>query len=56
MKNFADCCEQLIQFLQRRLSPGYYAGLHLTIGVLIILLASWWFGAVADDLSPNVKG
>jgi membrane-associated phospholipid phosphatase len=45
--------KQSIRFLQNRLSPEGYAGLHLTIGVLVILLAGWWFGAVAEDLSPD---
>lgn len=41
------------QFLRNRLSPEGYAGLHLTIGVLVILLAGWWFAAIAEDLSPE---
>ena len=45
--------ERPIRFLQNRLSPEGYAGLHLTVGVLIILLAGWWFGAIAEDLSPS---
>jgi membrane-associated phospholipid phosphatase len=45
--------ERLIQFLQQRLSPESYAGLHLTIAVLIILVAGWWFGAIAEDLLSN---
>jgi membrane-associated phospholipid phosphatase len=45
--------KQSIRFLQNRLSPEGYAGLHLTMGVVVILLAGWWFGAVAEDLSPD---
>src|SRR5438094_2516440 len=45
--------EKQRQFLQNRLSPEGYAGLHLTIGVLIVLLAAWWFGAIAENLSPD---
>jgi undecaprenyl-diphosphatase len=45
--------ERQIHFLQKRLSPEGFAGLHLTIGVLIIVLAGWWFGAIAEDLTPN---
>src|SRR5438094_6612887 len=41
------------QFLRNRLSPEGYAGLHLTIGVLVVLLAGWGFGAIAEDLSPD---
>jgi undecaprenyl-diphosphatase len=45
--------EKQRQFLRNRLSPEGYAGLHLTIGVLVVLLASWWFAAIAEDLSPD---
>src|SRR5256886_9235539 len=45
--------EEQRQFLQNRLSPEGYAGLHLTIGVLVVLLAGWWVGAIAQDLSPD---
>src|SRR5881394_1545542 len=45
--------EKQRQFLQNRLSPEGYAGLHLTIGVLVVLLAGWGFGAIAEDLSPD---
>src|SRR5437879_12997334 len=45
--------EKQRQFLQNRLSPEGYAGLHLTIGVLVVLLAAWWFGAIAENLSPD---
>src|SRR2546429_418050 len=45
--------EKQRQFLQNRLSPEGYAGLHLTIGVLVVLLAGWWFGAIAEDLSSE---
>lgn len=44
----------LIRFLQNRLTPGGYLGLHLTVGALIIILASWWFAEIAEDLlSPD---
>src|SRR5438105_5351469 len=45
--------EKQRQFLQNRLSPEGYAGLHLTIGVLVFLLAGWWFGVIAENLSPD---
>src|SRR5437667_4988134 len=45
--------EKQREFLQSRLSPEGYAGLHLTIGVLVFLLAGWWFGAIAENLSPD---
>lgn len=39
-----------IQFLQDRLSPTGYLGLHLTIGALIISVATWCFGGIVEDL------
>ncbi len=39
-----------IQFLQDRLTPGGYLGLHLTVGAAVIILACWWFGGVVEDL------
>lgn len=45
--------EKQIRFLQRRLSPEGYAGLHLTIGALIVLICGCCFGALAEDVSEN---
>ena len=42
-----------IRFLQERLSPEGYLGLHLTVGLLVILAAGWWFGDIAEDMSRN---
>jgi membrane-associated phospholipid phosphatase len=42
-----------IRFLQARLSPEGYLGLHLTIGLLVILAAGWWFGDIAEDMSRD---
>ncbi len=39
-----------IQFLEDRLSPGGYLGLHLTIGALIFVFGAWWFRDVIHDL------
>jgi undecaprenyl-diphosphatase len=41
------------RFLQARLSPEGYLGLHLTIGLFVILAAGWWFGDIAEDMSRN---
>src|SRR3954470_13975746 len=51
MTPFAQRFEKQIRFLQNRLSPEGYAGLHLTIGVLVVLLSGWCFGAIAEDVS-----
>jgi len=39
-----------IAFLQARLSPAGFLGLDLTIGAIILLVASWIFGGVAEDV------
>jgi undecaprenyl-diphosphatase len=42
-----------IRFFQARLSPEGFLGLHLTIGLLVILAAGWCFGDIAEDMSRN---
>jgi hypothetical protein len=42
-----------VRFLRARLSPEGYLGLHLTIGLLVIVTAGWWFGDIAEDMSRN---
>ena len=42
---------QAIRFLQSRLTPQGYAGLHLTVGVLVVLICGWCFGEIAEDVS-----
>ena len=39
------------KFLHARLSPEGYFGLHLTVGVAIILAAGGWFADIAEDMS-----
>jgi undecaprenyl-diphosphatase len=41
------------QFVRNRLSPEKTLGLHVTIGVLVILLGSWAFSEIAADLGPS---
>jgi membrane-associated phospholipid phosphatase len=50
---FAKRYERSIRFLRNRLSPAGYAGLHLTIGVFVVLLSGWCFGAIAEDVSEG---
>jgi undecaprenyl-diphosphatase len=45
--------ERSRRFLHARLSPEGYLGLHLTIGLLVIVAAGWWFGDIAEDMSRN---
>lgn len=40
-----------IRFVRQRFSPEGYLGLHLTIGLLVVLLAGWCFSEIAEDLS-----
>lgn len=39
-----------IEFIEDRLTPGGYLGLHLTIGAAMVLLSGWWFGGIVQDL------
>ena len=42
--------ESQIAFVQARLSPQAYLGLHLTLGALVLIGASWLFGGIAEDV------
>jgi len=39
-----------LAFLRARLSPTGYLGLQLTIGLVLIVLGSWLFGGIAEDV------
>ncbi|MEO8084091.1 MAG: bifunctional DedA family/phosphatase PAP2 family protein [Ardenticatenales bacterium] len=39
-----------IAFLQARLSPAGYLGLQLTVGLVVIVAASWLFAGIAEDV------
>jgi len=39
-----------VVFLQARFSPEGYLGLQLTIGVLILISATWFFASLAEDV------
>jgi undecaprenyl-diphosphatase len=45
--------ERPLRFLRARLSPAGYLGVHLTIGLLVIVAAGWWFADIAEDMSRN---
>src|SRR5207248_10457701 len=47
--------EKQRQFLQNRLSPEGYAGLHLTIGVLVVLLAGWGLELLRRICRPTTR-
>ena len=40
----------MIRFLQARLSPQGYLGLHLTVGRLLLIMAAWIFGEITEDV------
>jgi membrane-associated phospholipid phosphatase len=41
---------RLSRFVAARLSPEGEMGLHLTVGVVLMVLAAWVFGSVAEDV------
>lgn len=41
---------RLQRFVAARLSPEGAAGLHLTAGVVLMLVAAWLFGGIAEDV------
>ena len=42
-----------LSWLLRRLTPGEYLGLHLTLGLLAAIGCLWLFGSLAEDLLNN---
>ncbi|MDB5937073.1 MAG: hypothetical protein JWQ01_4417 [Massilia sp.] len=42
-------------FLAARLSPEEATGLHLTVGVVLMLAAAWLFGGIAEDVVTGDK-
>ena len=42
-----------IGFIKARFSPEGYLGLHLTVGLFVVLLAGWWFGEIVEDVSHD---
>jgi undecaprenyl-diphosphatase len=39
-----------VEWLQRRLSPEGYLGLHLTVGALVVVGMCWLFGGITEDV------
>ena len=42
-----------IGFIKARFSPEGFLGLHLTIGLFVVLVAGWWFGQIVEDVSRD---
>lgn len=47
----ADVPSSMKKFVEARLSPEGEWGLHLTAGVLLMALAAWLFGSIADEVA-----
>ena len=45
--------DRQLSWLLRRLSPGAYLGLHLTVGLLVVVGCLWLFGGIIEDLLNN---
>ena len=41
---------KMATFLRARITPEGYLGLHLTIGVLVLIAATWLFGVIAEEV------
>ncbi len=50
MSKFRKRFAPQLAWLQRRLSPEGYLGLHLTAGALLLLGACWLFGGITEDV------
>jgi len=49
----ASFISRLHRFVAARLSPEGETGLHLTVGVVLIVVAAWLFGGIAEDVVNN---
>lgn len=45
--------ERSLRFLRARFSREGFLGMHLTIGLLVIITAGWWFHEIAEDVSRD---
>ena len=43
--------ERPIRFVRQRFSPEGYLGLHLTVGLVVMLLGAWCFSEIAEGLA-----
>ena len=51
----ASFISSLHRFVAARLSPEGETGLHLTVGVVLIVGAAWLFGGIAEDVVNNAS-
>jgi membrane-associated phospholipid phosphatase len=45
--------DRQLRWLLRRLTPGVYLGLHLTVGLVLAMGCLWFFGDLAEDVVTN---
>src|SRR3954469_6045892 len=45
--------QRQIRSLRNRLSPEGALGLHLTVGLVIMIFGCWMFADIAEDIRPN---
>ena len=45
--------DRQLRWLLRRLTPGEYLGLHLTVGLLLAVGCLWFFGDLAEGVITN---
>ena len=45
--------ERPVRFLRNRLSPERTLGLHLTIGLLVLIMGAWGFSEIAEEIGPD---
>jgi undecaprenyl-diphosphatase len=47
--------ERPVRFLRNRLSPERTFGLHLTLGLLVMILGAWGFSEIAEEIGPGTE-
>ncbi len=43
------------RFLRDRFSPAGHLGLHLTIGILVVIFGAWCFSEIAEQIGPSTR-
>jgi undecaprenyl-diphosphatase len=47
--------ERPVRFLRNRLSPERTLGLHLTIGLIVVVFCAWCFSEIAEEIGPETQ-
>ena len=48
--NYNQAVRKADSFLTEAALAGGLSGLHLTVGILVVLICGWCFGAIAEDV------